>query len=186
MHHMRVKCFKIVDASFSEVKLTVLKLVKELTLDGNSSIGQLSLNDLMKSSELSECDCVLVSDCSNSQCVELFEYLKKFKHPKNLISPKPEKLIAMSVLTKYTNSKEVDVFYGSQINAKQLEVPDGVYVFEGVLNFDGCSDCLGVLLRTESGVRMLLIDEGVASRKPKNLVRRKRKRRVKKRSKKKR
>lgn len=183
---MRVKCFEIVDASFNEVKLTVLKLVKELTVNGNSSIERLSLDELIESSELSEYDCVLVSDCSNSQCVELFEYLKKFKRSKNVISPKPDRLVGMSVLTRHTDSKEVDAFYGSQINVKQLEVPEGVYVFEGALSFDGCSDCLGVLLRTESGVRILLVDEGVGLRKPKNPVRRRKKRKVRKRSKKKR
>lgn len=186
MHYVRVKCFEIVDASFGEVKLTVLKLVKELTANSSSNIDQLSLNDLIRSLGLPECDCVLVSDCSNSQCVELFEYLKKFKRSKNVISPKPDRLVGMSVLTRYANSKEVDVFYGSQINVKQLEVPEDVYVFEGVLSFDGCSDCLGVLLRTESGVRILLIDEGVGLRKPKKLVRRKKKRKARRRSKKKR
>lgn len=184
---MIVKCFEITEVTTAEVKFTALKLVKELRL--NEDIDKLNLREFIKNRNLLECDCILLSDCNSSQCVELFEYIKKFKSFKTILSPKVDKLIGLSVLVKPANGKEVDVFYGSQVDVRQLEIPEEVYIFEGDLSFNECNKCLGVILRTESGSRILLSgDEKDDVRKPKRGVKRRKKvrRKSRKRSKKKR
>ncbi len=160
MYAMMVKCFEIAEVIVAEVKFTTLKLVKELTFSGDISVDELSLKKFIKDRNLLECDCILLSSCNGSQCVEIFEYVKKLKSFKTALSPRVDKLIGLSILMKSADGKEVDVFYGSQVSVKQLEVPEEVYVFEGDLSINECNRCLGVILRTGSGARILLLGDG--------------------------
>ncbi len=183
---VKVKCFEITELEVAEVKFTALKLVKELVLDGYPNVDQLSLSEF-KDSDLLRCDCVLLSSCEGSQCSEVFEYVKAFKTPSVTISPRPDKLVGLSILMKPADGKEVDVFYGSQLEVKDFEVPSDTYVFEGDLSFKSCDACLGLMLKTESGIRLLLSSERAEVSTPKKAVKRRRKkRRVRRRSKKKR
>ncbi|MEM2575735.1 MAG: hypothetical protein QW596_04685 [Sulfolobales archaeon] len=184
---MKIKCFEFTKVGVPGVRFTALNLVREVILNEEVSIDDIDLDKLIDELELNDCDCVLLTSCSGSQCVEKFEYVKKLESFKTLISSRPEKLLGLSILVRPSNNKEVDVFYGSQVGIKHNEVPDGKYVFEGELSTDECSNCLGFLLRTESGIRVILNDEGVRVRKPGKHVRRKRKKKkVRKKSKKKR
>ncbi|MCS7107863.1 MAG: hypothetical protein RMH77_04575 [Sulfolobales archaeon] len=185
---MKVKCFKTAKVEVPEVRFTALELIKELVFDDSVAIEEVDLGELISRLGLSACDCIMVSGCNGSQCVELFEYVKSLKTSKSLISPRPEKLLGLSVLIKPVNGKEVDAFYGSQISIKHYDMFEGKYVFEGDLHVEDSSKYLGIILRTDSGIRIVLDNEKfevIKPEKPKKRKSRKR-RRSRKKSKKKR
>jgi len=94
------------------------------------------------------------------------------------------------MLVKADESKEIDVFFGSQLGVKYLDVDVGeVYVFEGNVTLKIPDNCLGVLVKTDSGIKFILLDDVVSSknvRSSKKVRRRRRSRKSKRKSKKKR
>jgi len=139
--------------------------------------------DLIKKNRES-CDYLLVSSCDRSPCTEVLEHVSKGTY-RYLISPKLSKLIRIGVLHRSNDGKEVDKFFESQLGVKWAEVPEDLYVFEGELDISGCSDCLGLVLVTDSGSRILLLDEVCSTSKKVRTSNIKRKRRKKRRAKKK-
>jgi len=187
---MNIKCFKILESDFKYVSLTTLKLVKELKVDVEYDLVEVGIEDLIKKLDLSGCDCIYLSSCDSNLCSESFEYLSKLKGFQYLISPRPSKLLGLAMLVKADESKEIDAFFGSQLGVKYLDVDVGeVYVFEGNVTLKIPDNCLCILVKTDSGIRFILLDDVVSSksvRSSKKVRKRKRSRKSKRKSKKKR
>jgi hypothetical protein len=187
---MNIKCFKILESDFKYVSLTTLKLVKELKVDVEYDLVEVGIEDLIKKLDLSGCDCIYLSSCDSNLYSESFEYLSKLKGFQYLISPRPSKLLGLAMLVKADESKEIDAFFGSQLGVKYLDVDVGeVYVFEGNVTLKIPDNCLGILVKTDSGIRFILLDDVVSSknvRSSKKVRKRKRSRKSKRKSKKKR
>lgn len=170
--------------NIGDLNLSILKLVGDYVSSELDSflMSNEALNNIPKDliNRYVDCDYLFISSCDKSPCVEVLEHLSKdmFRY---LISPKLSRLLRIGVIYRSNDGKEVDKFFESQVGVKWIEVPEELYVFEGELNISGCSECLGLLLVTDSGNRILLLDEACnPARKVKTSnIKRKRKRRTK-------
>jgi|GEM_PF-1117247 len=178
---MNIKCFKILKSDFKYVSLTTLDLVEELKVDVEYDLVDVGIEDLIRKLDLNKCDCIYVTSCNSNSCSEYFEYLNKVKNFQYMISPKPSKLLGLAMLVRADESKEIDAFFGSQLNVKYLDVDVGnVYVFEGDVTLEIPDSCLGMIVKTDLGIRLVLFDDVVSSKNVKSSERRRRRRRGKK------
>lgn len=174
-----------------------MRPVKKLSLKINVELEESLVSIIKKHVEDAYdegCDYVYIHGCVNSECYELLELVSSRKSSANndnyMLSPKLSKLLGLGIIYKgAAEGKEVDKFFESQMILKTYSISDEVYVFEGRLTIGDRSECVGLLLITDSGNRILLLDEvrdSVTSKKAKikrkKVKRRRKRRKLKKKS----
>ncbi len=162
-HEYRALCLDKARVDFGKGELELLKLREEKEILLKSRIDPLTFKEgnLKKALSYLNCDYSLL--LSKDGNVEALVELKTSPQSKVLLYPYPSRVKALQILKRQeAQEMEENVVFSKTLSVENVDLRGEYYVYEGEIVLNTGGNVVGVKVVTESGVRIVLVGEGIS------------------------